>query len=102
MMMTMITMHHYRSKVDGHFDGLIAMGPGLRAQRSTEEDQGFNWSHWSPLSAGYSPHTAPAAAIVNFFVERNCAGGKLLESHRARWTTAPLQSKLHGRFKRQY
>ena len=98
----MMLMHHHRPKVDGHFDGLIALRLKRRACRTIEEVQGFNMSHWTTLSAGYSPYTAPAAAIVNFFVERNCAGEKLLESHRARWMTAPLQPKLHGRFKRRY
>ena len=66
----MMLMHHHRTEVDGHFDGLIAMRPELRAHRSTEEDQGFNWSHWSALSAGYSPHTAPTATTVFFVLQK--------------------------------
>ena len=95
-------MHHHRPKVDGHFDGLIAMRPGHRAQRSTEEDQGFNWSHWSPLSVGYSLHTALAAAIVNFLCERNCAGGELKKSLCTRSTISFAKCKLRGRCKQQY
>ena len=66
----MMLMHHHRTEVDGHFDGLIAMRPELRAHRSTEEDQGFNWSHWLALSAGYSPHTVPAATMLIFCVAK--------------------------------
>ena len=67
----MMSMHHHHPKVDDHFDGLIALRLKRRACRTIEEVQGFNMSHWTTLSAGYSPHTAPAAAMVIFCVAKN-------------------------------
>ena len=35
-----------------------------RCSASIEETQGFNMSHWSPLSGMYSPRIVAAAAMV--------------------------------------
>ena len=102
MMMMMITIHHHRPKVDGHFDGLIASRLKRRACRTIEEVQGFNMSHWTTLSAGYSPHTAPAAAMVIFCVAKNEACAKLLQLHCARSTTSLASAEPRGSCKQGY
>ena len=67
----MMLMHHHRPKVDGHFDGLTALRLNRWARRTIEEVRGFHLSHWTTLSAGYSPHTVPAATMLIFCVAKN-------------------------------
>ena len=40
---------------DGHDDDLTAMVAPIAGYRTTEEVIGFNLSHWSRVSGGYSP-----------------------------------------------
>ena len=57
-------MHHHLVEGAGHFDGLLALRMQCRARRTIVQTKSFHLSPWSTLSAGYSAHTKPAAAMV--------------------------------------
>ena len=64
-------MHHHLIEVAGHFDGLMALRMQCRAHRTIVQTKSFHLSPWSTLSAGYSAHTKPAAAMVIFCDAKN-------------------------------
>jgi len=67
----MAMMHHHLIEVAGHFDGLMALRMQCRAHRTIVQTKSFHLSPWSTLSAGYSAHTKPAAAMVIFCDAKN-------------------------------
>jgi hypothetical protein len=56
-------------RIDGNFDCHGDAAVRRVAHRPIEHIQGFTGSHWMPPSVEYSHRIAPAAAMVNEFVE---------------------------------
>ena len=61
----------------GHYDALTAATAPIGGYRTIAEVVGFNLSHWSRASGGYSPRKAAAAVMVDdgegkkYFVENH-------------------------------
>ena len=89
------------SRIRWLFDGAMTLRSWRRDSHQLERLNGFHLSHWSTQSAGYSPHTAPAAAMVMFDDAKKLQCAKLLSSLLRRIGFSPSHRELRGRCKQR-